>query len=780
MQIQTLNANLGGASTTSPTLTNALVNESVEAPLPKPVFEAVLSQLANPSSEFSQNLNSPDQTSGVIGKVYAPETGNEVEQSINSFPIDYLPLQTLANKDLSPASTNLTKAFMFSLSPTANSPQNGSQQPIPLASTTPFATPAEPDANPLIGPVIDSGVRFGKSLNEDLRNPPPVVHLNHQPTTQTKTALDSTTDFNSIATNQRITPAKSIDKISVRPIDISQTSIEQAPAHQPHHSITGVVRPNPNHASLGRSTPAALINPAENLRLPVNVSPIENAQTASPHFENEAESLSSLESSFSRPLPSNESYRPATESVPITSTNSGSPDTINPSVNATQNTSSTREIGTDHKQSFTVSTSSPSIGSSQNALNNTLSVDTEPAGQPAASRQNPEAAPIASLTSPTSQTRATDASTDLHDPTIPPLDGLSISENAAPIAEVASAVSNRFRPTAASRFNAVNSATLGQATNVDAGTFTTAEQGEQSTLPLQTGASPLTFADNEAIFANADSTELADPRTPSPVATSIDSLTDSLNVTDVQITAENRVASELNGSSLSQFNLPTSEFGSESLVSAMNAAPEHGSDRFQPLDVGSNLEIKPNSETVIRDFRMPQVAEKSISEVVSEIVSQRNLEQQNGKEVTRIRIEIDPPELGEISIEISRNPHQTVATVVVANEYAQQQLGGNIQQLQTSLESLGVEFKQVEVQQQNPEQNSFDLAQRESNSQQGNRERSDGKTTNHARHPENDLTNGLEEKTTKPIQFDQCMSSTYSFKRIKSLLIGENHVIGRK
>ena len=144
-----------------------------------------------------------------------------------------------------------------------------------------------------------------------------------------------------------------------------------------------------------------------------------------------------------------------------------------------------------------------------------------------------------------------------------------------------------------------------------------------------------------------------------------------------------------------------------------------------------NLEAKPIGETVIRDYRVSQVAEKSISEIVSEIVVQRNAESQTGTEVTRIRIEIDPPELGEISIEIARNPHQTVATIVVANEHAQHQLGGNIQQLQASLESLGVEFKQVEVQQQMSEEKSFESSQRDSDLQHETPNHSKRESSNH-------------------------------------------------
>lgn len=770
MQIQSLNANPGGASTVTPTLTSALANESVGGPLPKPVFEAILAELANPSSESFQNLNSPDQTSGVFGKVYAPETLGEADPSINAFPIDYLPLQSLANNDLSPASTNLTNAFMFSLSPNASSQQNGSQKPISSAPPAPQATP---QATSLINPAIDSGISAGKSLfrpNEGLARPS-FGHHSYPSSTQATVDHNSTAAFNSIATNQTIDqPITSVNGISSRQIEVPQTSTEPAPTDQKQLSIakttvdtvTGV-RLNPSQAPFARSTSAAPINPPENPLLADGASPIRNTdQPASTHFEygnftrpSPGHSISGRSipdhAKLGRSIPgrslSNESS--VTDSAQVDN-DGGSSLAINAPVNATQTISSTHGIDPAQNQTAAVSPIAPSIRSPQNVLSIAPSVVNESPSQPSNNGQNLEPLPIPALAPITSQVRPKAVATNLDEPTITQVDAVSLSESSTPIAEVASTLPDRVRPMSSSRNNVESLVSQTDTTNVKAGTSLEAEQLE-STLPLQTGAPPQSAVDNEATLANFDSTEFADARVPPPVATSADLFADSLNVTDVQITAENRVASELNGSSISQFNLPAGEIVSESHVSAMNAAPEPSSDQFQRLDVGSNFELKSNSETVVRDFRLPQVAEKSISEVVSEIVAQRNVESQQGNEVTRIRIEIDPPELGEISIEISRNPHQTVATVVVANEYAQQQLGGNIQQLQTSLESLGVEFKQVEVQQQNPEQNSFDLAQRESNSQQENRERSDGNAANHSRDQENDPANRLEENTTKPI-----------------------------
>lgn len=216
-----------------------------------------------------------------------------------------------------------------------------------------------------------------------------------------------------------------------------------------------------------------------------------------------------------------------------------------------------------------------------------------------------------------------------------------------------------------------------------------------------------------------------------------------LNATDIQVTAESRPTAESGGSTVLVANSSSVEHNLEPAL----AATEPVAERIHPVEVNSNLEVKPNTETLLRDYKIPQVAEKTISEVVSEIVAQRNIESQRGNEVTRIRIEIDPPELGEISIEISRHPHQTVATIVVANEHAQQQLSGNIQQLQTSLESMGVEFKQVDIQQPVPEQDPFNPTERDSSFQNETPDRSHRDSSNPAERKQEDLHDGSGENT---------------------------------
>ncbi|MEE2642445.1 MAG: flagellar hook-length control protein FliK [Planctomycetota bacterium] len=102
-------------------------------------------------------------------------------------------------------------------------------------------------------------------------------------------------------------------------------------------------------------------------------------------------------------------------------------------------------------------------------------------------------------------------------------------------------------------------------------------------------------------------------------------------------------------------------------------------------------------QTAAQSFRTVDMAgEQNLAEFVQRVITERAEEAVGEKNITRIEIAIDPPELGEVRIEITKTATRTVATLAVANEIAWNQLQSNIQNLQASLEAMGVEFNEVD------------------------------------------------------------------------------------
>ena len=102
-------------------------------------------------------------------------------------------------------------------------------------------------------------------------------------------------------------------------------------------------------------------------------------------------------------------------------------------------------------------------------------------------------------------------------------------------------------------------------------------------------------------------------------------------------------------------------------------------------------------QTAAQSFRtVDMTGEQNLAEFVQRVITERAEEAVGEKNITRIEIAIDPPELGEVRIEITKTATRTVATLAVANEIAWNQLQSNIQNLQASLESMGVEFNEVD------------------------------------------------------------------------------------
>lgn len=546
MQIQTLNANLGGAVTAPLNATAASANQSPGTPLPKVVFEAILAELANPNQKSTESFGTSAQPTGVSGKVYATDSVSENEHLIDPNLIESFPFQALANTDLSPASTNLTNALMHLLSSSSSNPLANSKE---LSNSS-------------------------------------MVQL--QPFADTEAGLKASSMVNGPSDRSAL----------------SQTEI----------SIMPLLTPD-------RLTPTAVQNP----------------------------------------------------------------------------------------------TSSPEIPSPQ---------------QPGIPFQTGDAV-------------------------APPNQPISIAENPVSTSEIASFVPIRSRPTSGPKTESSETVNPTNASHDQTEKINDSRLLNQA--PVRTPQTQSEDISTSASEINSDSSGSSDRSMSSTVETTKVVSTDSrnasetnnrlfseeLNPTDIQVTAESRPTAESGGPTVSVANSSSVEHNLEPALSATEPATE----RIHPVEVNSNLEVKPNTETLLRDYKIPQVAEKTISEVVSEIVAQRNIESQRGDEVTRIRIEIDPPELGEISIEISRHPHQTVATIVVANEHAQQQLSGNIQQLQTSLESMGVEFKQVDIQQPVPEQDPFNPTERDSSFQNETPDRSHRDSSNPAERKQEDLHEGSGENT---------------------------------
>jgi hypothetical protein len=98
----------------------------------------------------------------------------------------------------------------------------------------------------------------------------------------------------------------------------------------------------------------------------------------------------------------------------------------------------------------------------------------------------------------------------------------------------------------------------------------------------------------------------------------------------------------------------------------------------------------------VYEERLANTGEKSISEIVGEIIATRESSAARESNVTQVKIEISPAEFGEITIQITKSVHGTVATLAVANELAMNQLQSNIQSLQLALEDMGVEFQQID------------------------------------------------------------------------------------
>lgn len=105
--------------------------------------------------------------------------------------------------------------------------------------------------------------------------------------------------------------------------------------------------------------------------------------------------------------------------------------------------------------------------------------------------------------------------------------------------------------------------------------------------------------------------------------------------------------------------------------------------------------LPPGSTTQIQRFE--NLADQTLEKFVSQAVVDRAETPVQEKNITRLQIAIDPADLGEVRIEITKTSLRTVATMTVANEYALQQMQSNIQSLQSSLESMGVEFQEVDL-----------------------------------------------------------------------------------
>lgn len=105
--------------------------------------------------------------------------------------------------------------------------------------------------------------------------------------------------------------------------------------------------------------------------------------------------------------------------------------------------------------------------------------------------------------------------------------------------------------------------------------------------------------------------------------------------------------------------------------------------------------LPPGSTTQIQRF--DNLADQTLEKFVSQAVVDRAETPVQEKNITRLQIAIDPADLGEVRIEITKTSLRTVATMTVANEYALQQMQSNIQSLQSSLESMGVEFQEVDL-----------------------------------------------------------------------------------
>ena len=731
MQIQTLNANIGGAITAPLAPTVASANESPGTPLPKVVFEAILAELANPKQESTQSFVRPAPSTGGFGKVYAAEPVGEIEHPIDSNLVESLPLQSLASTDLSAASTNLTNALMFSL----NSPSG-----VPLKNSPELLDSSVDQSQP------SADTEAGLQAATNLAGPANRSALNN--------IGISTTPVNSAWVHQPSYLPKQSDLTPQR-IDLAaKRSNFTRSVQAPNHTEPTPTIPNPINGLVPNEARFVGTSPPLNPSIPENAGNgkllIQNSLSAD--LNNAIMDSSQSDVNSVNPSPRGPSIPP----IPLLRPNQPTPTLVqnptrvqNPTL-AQNPTSLPSSLG---KAQVDESTISPT---DSNELHSNRPTAARPTSEQFSTPTSSPALP--SLKQPSTPSPSGEAVTSQ-------IDHVSIAENPVSTSEIASFVPIRQRPT--------NGPETPSSESVDLPNESRAQAGPQSGtiidsgLPGQAPARPRqTTFDNilppainsessgpgdRSFGTTVETTNVVLPKTLNTEETTQRLFPEELNVTDVQVTAENRPTAESAGSTVPVGNSSSVEPNLENSLSPTTSITEPGVDRAHVVDVHSSLEVKPNSETIVRDYRMPQVAEKTISEVVSEIVAQRNIESQRGNEVTRIRIEIDPPELGEISIEISRHPHQTVATVVVANEHAQQQLSGNIQQLQTSLESMGVEFKQVDIQQHATEQDPFDPAQRDSNFQNETPDRSQRDSSNPTERNQENLNDGSSENTTNDV-----------------------------
>ena len=102
------------------------------------------------------------------------------------------------------------------------------------------------------------------------------------------------------------------------------------------------------------------------------------------------------------------------------------------------------------------------------------------------------------------------------------------------------------------------------------------------------------------------------------------------------------------------------------------------------------------------------------------------------KEMKSVTMELSPPELGKLTIEVSVKDGQANAAIKVETDGAKQMLLNNIEQLKRNLESHGLKLENFEVElnkqndQNRDQQNAFAQAQQEENQRQSRRKKNSG------------------------------------------------------
>lgn len=206
------------------------------------------------------------------------------------------------------------------------------------------------------------------------------------------------------------------------------------------------------------------------------------------------------------------------------------------------------------------------------------------------------------------------------------------------------------------------------------------------TLPNPESAFASTTFDDDSIGASPDSTRLVENfRTAGPAMPFTQTMAPIASTAfATPIGAETLVdSSVVNSSEPVQFFEPI-QFSEATAVS-------HVDSRGADLGISQRL-----TGQILQEQTLTPSGNKGWSEIVSGLIQQRQSEANSEANLTRIKVEIDPPELGEIAIQITKSLHKTVATLAVTNEFALHQLSASIQTLQSSLEAMGVEFHQVD------------------------------------------------------------------------------------